>query len=112
MKTFEIEIQAIVRKTITVTAKDQDEAVITAHEQFNVMNDDVPEEYEQDTVNIKEIKRSNSMTLEVECLVWSVTSTPKHDATFIRRMRELRQYSNAQTNHLLVHGSKQEEVTA
>jgi hypothetical protein len=57
MKTFEIEIQAIVRKTITVTAKDQDEAVImiTAHEQFNVMNDDVPEEYEQDTVNIKEI---------------------------------------------------------
>jgi hypothetical protein len=55
MKTFEIEIQAIVRKTITVTAKDQDEAVITAHEQFNVMNDGVPEEYEQDTVNIKEI---------------------------------------------------------
>jgi hypothetical protein len=55
MKTFEIEIQAIVRKTITVTAKDQDEAVITAHEQFNVMNDDVPEEYEQETVNIKEI---------------------------------------------------------
>jgi hypothetical protein len=55
MKTFEIEIQAIVRKTITVTAKDQDEAVITAHEQFNVMNDDVPEEYEQDTVNIKEV---------------------------------------------------------
>ena len=55
MKTFEIEIQAIVRKIITVTAKDQDEAVITAHEQFNVMNDDVPEEYEQDTVNIKEI---------------------------------------------------------
>jgi hypothetical protein len=55
MKTFDIEIQAIVRKTITVTAKDQDEAVITAHEQFNVMNDDVPEEYEQDTVNIKEI---------------------------------------------------------
>ena len=55
MKPFEIEIQAIVRKTITVTAKDQDEAVITAHEQFNVMNDDVPEEYEQDTVNIKEI---------------------------------------------------------
>jgi hypothetical protein len=55
MKTFEIKIQAIVRKTITVTAKDQDEAVITAHEQFNVMNDDVPEEYEQDTVNIKEI---------------------------------------------------------
>jgi PHD/YefM family antitoxin component YafN of YafNO toxin-antitoxin module len=52
MKTFEIEIQAIVRKTITVTAKDQDEAVITAHEQFNVMND---EEYDQDTVNIKEI---------------------------------------------------------
>ena len=55
MKTFEIEIQAIVHKTITVTAKDQDEAVITAHEQFNVMNDDVPEEYEQDTVNIKEV---------------------------------------------------------
>jgi hypothetical protein len=55
MKTFEIEIQAIVRKTITVTAKDQDEAVITAHEQFNVMNDDVPEKYEQDTVNIKEV---------------------------------------------------------
>ena len=55
MKTFEIEIQAIVRKTITVTAKDQDEAVIKANEQFNVMNDDVPEEYEQDTVNIKEI---------------------------------------------------------
>ena len=54
MKTFEVEIQATVRKTIVVKAPDEDAAYEMANEQFSVLNDGEPEHYEQETLNLCE----------------------------------------------------------
>jgi len=56
MKTFEVEIQAIVRKTIVVKAPDEDAAYEAAHEQFSVLNDGGPEYYKQETLYICEVQ--------------------------------------------------------
>ena len=52
MKTFEVEIQATVRKSIFVIAPDEDAANEMANEQFSVLNDGGPEHYEQETLNV------------------------------------------------------------
>ena len=56
MKSFEVEIQAIVRKTIVVKAPDEDAAYEEANEQFSVLNDGGPEYYKQETLSICEVQ--------------------------------------------------------
>jgi len=54
LKTYDVEIKATVRKTITVEAGDEKSAAEQAHEEFTVASDGDPEHYEQDTLSIKE----------------------------------------------------------
>jgi hypothetical protein len=53
---YEVTIQARVVKTYTVEADNEDLAYELAHEQFSVLNDDVPERYEEETLDIREMK--------------------------------------------------------
>tara|TARA_Y100000389_G_scaffold196216_1_gene228793 strand:+ start:670 stop:1182 length:513 start_codon:yes stop_codon:yes gene_type:complete len=54
LKSYDVEIKATVRKTITVEAGDEKSAVEQAHEMFAVANDGDPEHYEQDTLSVEE----------------------------------------------------------
>jgi hypothetical protein len=54
-KTFDVTIRATITKTITVEAKDEDEACEIAHGEFSVLNDDDPEDYDEETVNVEEV---------------------------------------------------------
>ena len=56
MKKYAVTIRARITKTITVEAEDQDQAIWFAHDAFNVLNDDHDEDYEQETVDMEEIK--------------------------------------------------------
>lgn len=58
MKTYEVTIRATIYKTITVEAENEDDAYVEAHERFSVLNDDTPEQYEQDSVSIEEVKEA------------------------------------------------------
>ena len=58
MKNFEVTIKAVITKTYNVQADDRDTAYELAHEKFSVLNDDTPEHYEQETINIKEINHA------------------------------------------------------
>ena len=49
-------IKAVVTKTYRVDAKDEDEAVEEAHCVFSVLNDEVPEDYDEQTLNVEEVK--------------------------------------------------------
>ena len=53
---YEVTIQARVVKTYTVEADNEDLAYELAHEQFSVLNDDTPERYEEETLDIREVK--------------------------------------------------------
>lgn len=57
MKTYDVTIKAIVIKTYTVEAEDEDEASLIAHEDFTVESDDTPERYEQETLEILEVSQ-------------------------------------------------------
>lgn len=57
MKNYQVQIRATVTKTLTVTAANENEASELAHQQFSVLNDDEDEAYEQDTLEIKEVKK-------------------------------------------------------
>ena len=52
---YEVTIEARVTKTYTVEAESRSDAYEIAVEQFSVLNDDAPEDYEQNLLNIKEI---------------------------------------------------------
>jgi hypothetical protein len=54
-KTYDVQIEAIVTKTIRVNAIDEDAAYELAHEIFTVTRDDHEERYEQHTLNIFEV---------------------------------------------------------
>lgn len=54
LKSYDVEIEATVRKTITVEAGDEKSAAEQAHEMFSVASDGDPEHYEQDTLEVKE----------------------------------------------------------
>ena len=54
-KTYDVQIEAIVTKTIRVNAIDADAAYELAHEIFTVTRDDNEERYEQHTLNIVEV---------------------------------------------------------
>jgi hypothetical protein len=53
MPTYEIVIRATVTKTYVVEADTEDVACEQAHEIFNILNDDVPEDYNQETLSIE-----------------------------------------------------------
>lgn len=55
MKTYDVTIRATVTKTIRVEAEDKTEATIQAHEQFTT-GCDGDENYEQNTLDIEEVK--------------------------------------------------------
>ena len=55
MKTYDVTIEARIIKTYRVESDSPDEAYELAHEQFTVENDDTPERYEQETIDIREI---------------------------------------------------------
>ena len=50
---YKITIRATVTKDYIVEADDEDDAVIEAHEEFTVLCDDTPEDYEQETVRVE-----------------------------------------------------------
>jgi len=54
IKSYDVEIKATVRKTITAEAGDEKSAVERAHELFSAAGDGDPEHYEQETVGVKE----------------------------------------------------------
>jgi hypothetical protein len=54
LKSYDVEIEAKVRKTITVKAGDETSAAEQAHEEFTVASNGDPEHYEQDTLSITE----------------------------------------------------------
>ena len=56
MTDFEITIRATVTKTYTVQASDSDDAVQTAVEMFSVLNDGTDEHYQQEVLDITELK--------------------------------------------------------
>jgi hypothetical protein len=56
MKTYEVTIRATVTKTLKVEAKDEDAAYIAAHEEFSVLNTGDDEDYEQETLEVKEVR--------------------------------------------------------
>ena len=63
MKTnvYDVQIEAIVTKTIRVNAIDKDAARELAHEIFTVANDDHEERYEENTLNIWEVEQENAV---------------------------------------------------
>ena len=53
---YEVTIRAVVTKTYTIEADDNDEAANIANEMFTVANEmDVPENYEQDVIDSVQI---------------------------------------------------------
>jgi hypothetical protein len=56
MKKYKVTIQARVTKTYVVEADNIDLAYELAHDQFSVLNDDIPERYEEETLDIREVK--------------------------------------------------------
>jgi len=56
MKTYEVGIRATVCKRLRIEAESEEEAIEAAHEQFSVLNDDIPEDYDQEMDFCREIK--------------------------------------------------------
>ena len=59
-KTYDVQIEAIVTKTIRVNAIAEDAAHEMAHELFNVANNDNEGRYEENTLNIWEVEKENA----------------------------------------------------
>jgi len=55
MKTYEVTIRAVIVKTYTVEAPDENEALNIGHEVFSTETDEAPERYEQETVDVAEV---------------------------------------------------------
>lgn len=55
MSIYDITIRAIVIKTLRVEAEDVDEAIMEAHSEFDVTCTDDREDYEEETLNVKEV---------------------------------------------------------
>lgn len=56
MKTYRVTIRATVTKTLTVKAENEDDAYVAAHEDFSVLNTGKDERYEEETLEVKEVK--------------------------------------------------------
>jgi len=64
MKTWEVTIEAKVTKTYTVDAENEDEATETAHSIFSVLNDDTPENYDEETLEVVEVEKPQGQEAE------------------------------------------------
>lgn len=53
---YKVTIQARVVKAYTVEAENEDLAYELAQELFSVLNDDIPERYEEEVLDIREVK--------------------------------------------------------
>ena len=53
---YKVTIEARVTKSYIVEADNKDLAYELAQEQFSVLNDDTPERYEEETLDIREVK--------------------------------------------------------
>ena len=53
---YKVTIEARVTKSYIVEADNEDLAYESAHELFSVLNDDTPERYEEETLDIREVK--------------------------------------------------------
>ena len=53
---YKVTIEARVTKSYIVEADNEDLAYELAHELFSVLNDDTPERYEEETLDIREVK--------------------------------------------------------
>ena len=49
MPLYDVTITARITKTLRVTANNEDDACEMAHQEFDIMCDDLPENYTQDT---------------------------------------------------------------
>lgn len=56
MKTYEVTIRATVTKVIRVEAMNEDDANIEARERFNVAEVSPEEDYDEETLDIEEVK--------------------------------------------------------
>lgn len=56
MRAFDVTIRATVTKTIRVEADSIDDAYTEAHGQFCVENIDSAEDYDQETLSVKEVQ--------------------------------------------------------
>jgi len=60
MKTYEVTIRATITKTYTIEASDNDEAANIVYEIFDIHNEpDVPENYEQEILESREVTPCN-----------------------------------------------------
>lgn len=55
MKTYEVTIRAVIVKTYTIEAMDENEAMSIGHEVFSTEPDEAPERYEQETIDVSEV---------------------------------------------------------
>jgi hypothetical protein len=56
MKKYEVTIKAIIIKTYTIEAESEAEALATGNDLFSVENDEAPEHYEQNVVDVSEVQ--------------------------------------------------------
>lgn len=56
MKTYDVTVRGIVTKTIRVEAENVEEAVSDAHDQFFVGDCNFHEDYDEETLNVEEVK--------------------------------------------------------
>jgi len=56
MKTYDVTIRGIVTKTIRVEAESLEEAVADAHDQFFVGDCNFHEDYDEETLDVEEVK--------------------------------------------------------
>lgn len=56
MKTYDVTIRATITKTIRVEAEDIDAAIVEAHEDFTVADCNFYEDYDEETLDIEEVK--------------------------------------------------------
>lgn len=57
MKTYDVTIKATIYKTYRVEAISEDDAYEQAHDCFSALNDEAPERYEQETLEITEVNK-------------------------------------------------------
>lgn len=56
MKTFAVTVRATITKTIEVEAETEESAQEQAHEQFSVLCDGTDENYNEETLDVTEVK--------------------------------------------------------
>lgn len=56
MKTYDVTVRGIVTKTIRVEAETAEEAVSDAHDQFLLSDCNFHEDYDEETLNVEEVK--------------------------------------------------------